>query len=167
VPGQPYGQPVPGQPVPGQPYGAPPKKGRGGKIALIIGGVVVLLLCLCGVGGVVLFNRLSDEIPDQLDALPSIDVTEPPPTPEGTGGDEEFTKGDCVVNEGTASDPQLKKVTCAANTFEVTAVIQFTTDKNQCDNDILGAGKGNWDSTYTFNESPGALGDYVLCLKER
>jgi hypothetical protein len=160
---------VPGQPVPGQPYGAPPpKKGRGGKIALIIGGVVVLLLCLCGVGGVVLFNRVGDEIQEQVDALPSIGVTEPGESPtSGGAGDEDFNEGDCVVNEGTDSDPQLKKVTCAVNTFEVTAVIQFTTDKDQCDNDILGAGKGNWDSSYTFDESPGTLGDFVLCLKER
>jgi hypothetical protein len=49
----------------------------------------------------------------------------------------------------------------------VVAVIPFSTDKERCDNDILGAGKGNWDSSYTFDESPGALGDFVLCLKER
>ncbi|NKY31762.1 hypothetical protein HGA13_01550 [Nocardia speluncae] len=72
MPGQPYpGQPYPGQPQYGQqfpppgqpPYGAPggygqpprPSGGSGGKIALIIGGVAVVLIAV-GVGGYFAFS---------------------------------------------------------------------------------------------------------------
>jgi hypothetical protein len=156
---------VPGQPYPGT---GPPKKGRGGKIALIIGLVVLLLLCGCVGAGWWLVREANDEIQDQVDALPT-GVPSAPATPDEPGGvgDEDFNKGDCVVNEGTDAAPELKKVACGPNTFEVIAVIPFSTDKDRCDNDILGAGKGNWDSSYTFDESPGSLGDFVLCLKAR
>jgi hypothetical protein len=72
-----------------------------------------------------------------------------------------------VVNKGTESDPDLDKVACAAGTFEVLAKIPFTTDDKQCDNDILGAGAGKYDSSYTYDETPGVTGDFVLCLKKR
>jgi hypothetical protein len=145
----------------------PPKKGRGGRIALIIGGVVLLVLCLCGVGAVFFFREVGNEIENQIDNLPSIAPTQPAGTPDAGSGNDDFNKGDCVTNEGTEADPELTKVTCAAGTFEVLAKVPFTTDKTQCDNDILGAGKGNYDSTYTYDETPGTLGDFVLCLKKR
>jgi hypothetical protein len=155
---------MPGQPYPGV---APPKKGRGGKIALIIGAVALVLLCGCGIGAIWFFNEVGDEISDQIDALPSIGATSPAGAPTTSADEEDFNKGDCVVNEGTDTSPELKKVPCAAGAFEVVAEIPFTTDEARCDNEILGAGKGKYDSTYTYDQQPGALGDYVLCLKKR
>lgn len=168
-PGQPGFPPPPGAPVPGA---VPPKKGNGGKIALIIGLVAVVLLCGCG--GLVAWgvSKAGDKIEDVKDALPTSFPTPTwAPTGRPTGGsstdDENFKKGDCVVNEGTNSNPKLKKVTCKSGAFEVVAEIPFTTDATRCDNQFLGAGKGKYDSTYTYDQTPGTLGDYVLCLKQR
>lgn len=173
--GAPYpGQPgVPGQPYPGQPYpGAmPPKKSNGVKIALIIGGIVLLLLCACGGLAVWAVNEAGDEIDKAVDSLPTAapaDPTEDPTAGSTTGDDDEtFDKGDCVVNDGTDTAPDLRKVTCAAGSFEVVAKVPFSTDTAQCDNDFIGAGKGKYDSTYRYDQEPGSFGDYVLCLKER
>jgi hypothetical protein len=54
-----------------------------------------------------------------------------------------------------------------AGAYEVVAKIAYTTDKNRCDDKVLGAGAGNWNASYVMDKTPGTTGDYVLCLKKR
>ena len=130
---------------------------------MIIG--LVALVILCGCGGAVAFgiSRIWNEVEDAGSGVerPTPGLTASP-SPEA----DDFNRGDCLVNEGTDSDPELRKVPCAAGTLEVLAKIPFTTDEKRCDQDIIGAG-GKHDSTYTYDETPGSLGDYVLCMKKR
>jgi hypothetical protein len=62
-PGYATGYPAQAQPVPGQPYGAPPqppRRGRGGLIALVAGAALLLLL-VCSVGGVLIATSGNDK----------------------------------------------------------------------------------------------------------
>jgi hypothetical protein len=165
------GQPVPGQPYPGAPGypGVPPqKKSNAGKIALIIGAVVLVLLCACGGVAIWLVSQAENRINETIDSLPTADPTRPPTAaPPTFGPTEDFNKGDCVINSGTDADPDLSKVACATGTLEVIAEIPFSLDQTMCDNDFLGAGKGKYDLAYTHDQTPGSLGDFVLCLKKR
>lgn len=140
--GQPaYGQPAPGQPSYGQPYGQspygqpgqpaygqppygqppygqvpPPKKSNGGKIALIIGGIFVVLCLVCGGIGAILYSSSNDTdsaTPDYSFSPPALTSgapdsgTDQPAAPDGAlnkparDGDAEFTvtSVDCGVAE--------------------------------------------------------------------
>jgi hypothetical protein len=168
----PYGAPHPG------PYGAPvapPKKSSGTKIALIIGAVVLVLLCGCGGVGVWAYNKYSADGPapaptptatDSPNPEPS-DSAEPSDSPSPSDDDSSvsFKKGDCVVNQGTDSDAQLKKVPCGPNTYEVLSRIPFTSDKEKCKTDPLFGNKST-DTTYTHDD-PRNITDFVLCMKKR
>jgi hypothetical protein len=184
--GQPaYGQPGGyGQPGYGQP--APPSRGGGAKIALIIAGVV--LVALCGGGAFTAWKLTSDDDNGGGTANPtttaapsgsgtgtgtSTRTSSPTATSTATGGGgsnnpDTFTKGTCFVNEGTEDDPEVRRVACTtAGAYEVVAKINFTTDEKRCDDRVLGAGAGNWNASYVMDKSPGSTGDYVLCLKKR
>uniref|UniRef100_UPI0036711E7D LppU/SCO3897 family protein n=1 Tax=Plantactinospora solaniradicis TaxID=1723736 RepID=UPI0036711E7D len=162
-PGAPYGPP--GAPL-GQP-GAPKKKG-GLKLALIIGGVVLLLLCACVGGGVWwLVDRAPDDSGTNPIGAPTSTAGPATPTPRTTpsSSTERYAKGDCLVNDGTDSDPKLRKVTCGPDTFEVLSRIPFTTDPDQCKEDaIFGAPEAD---AHYVQDDPLDLGDFVLCLKSR
>jgi hypothetical protein len=82
--------------------------------------------------------------------------------PGGTGANPDtFVKGDCFLNEGTQSDPKLRKVPCTtAESYQVVQKVPFTTDTKRCET-VAGA-----DASYTMDKSPGTTGDYVLCLKK-
>lgn len=140
---------------------------KGLKIGLIIGAVVLLVLCLCG--GLVLFAAANLE-EDSKSTASATNATASPspslsaiPTPSGASPDHDFTRGDCVVNDGTATDAKLRKVPCGPGTYEVLLKIPFSTDAEQCKN--LFPSSTGADTTYTWN-APGTLNDYVLCMKE-
>jgi hypothetical protein len=181
--GQPaYGQPGGyGQPGYGQP--APPRRGSGAKIALIIAGVVLLALCGGGIftaykltsdddtGGNNNANPTASSAPSGSStggATRTASPTSAPTTASGSNNPDTFTKGTCFVNEGTEDDPEVKRVSCTtAGAYEVVAKVTLTTDDKRCDDSVLGAGKGKWDASYIMDKSPGSAGDYVLCLKKR
>ncbi|HEX5741450.1 MAG TPA: hypothetical protein VFY17_07865 [Pilimelia sp.] len=156
----PYGAPV-------DPYGAPPafppppRKRSTGKIIAIIVVVVLLLLCACGVGAFFVAGQLFDEFRRAPDS-PSPTLATPERTPQPR-----YEEGDCVLNEGTDADARLRKVPCAPGTFEVVARVLFTTDRSMCENPVLGAGRGRYDSTYTHQGDQPPADSYVLCLKRR
>jgi hypothetical protein len=178
-----YGQPGGfGQPGYGQP--APPRRGGGAKVALIIAGVV--LVALCGGGIFTAYKLTSDNSNDDnkgtanpsASAAPSgsgtgtstrtASPTSTATTATGGNNPDTFRKGDCFVNEGTPEDPEVKRVACSTTgAYEVVAKVAFTTDEKRCDDRVLGAGAGNWNASYIMDKSPGTSGDYVLCLKKR
>jgi hypothetical protein len=167
IPGQPFpGQPFPGQPFPPQPE---PKKNWGKAIAGTL--VVILLGCGAVVGKRVVKTALhkatnsSSESPTTTAKESGTPAASPANSPsETSGADVELEEGDCFVNEGTDATPVVKKVACGPGVYEVVAKVNFTTTASDCDNSILGAGEGNYTATFTHDESPGTLGDYVLCL---
>ncbi|MFG3422233.1 hypothetical protein [Micromonospora sp. NPDC048063] len=142
---------------------------------MIIGLVVVLLLCPClGIAGWAVWQAGEDDDPsisapatsapasptgeptDEPSAAPS--SAEPSPTEDD---DDDFAKGDCVVNDGTSTDAELRKVPCGPNTYEVLLRIPGTSDGDKCK---TRAPKST--ANYVHDNSVDFL-DYVLCLKKR
>ncbi|MFY1635405.1 LppU/SCO3897 family protein [Solwaraspora sp. WMMB335] len=173
-----WGPPPPGMPG-GPPMGMPgapaPKKSRTGLIiGLVVGAVVLLLLCGCGLVAFFAFaDDGSDFASDGPSASASPDTPQEPQEPEETdepattpttGGDSELiVVGDCVVNDGTEDDAVLRKVSCGPGTFEVLSRIPLTTDTERCDDPVFG--HPETDTTYTHDSDQTIL-DYVLCMKE-
>ncbi|WFE51059.1 hypothetical protein O7617_12290 [Micromonospora sp. WMMD1155] len=170
VPGQP---PAPWGPPPPGGFGVPPvppAKNNGRKVALIIGLVVLLLLCPClGLAGWAIW-RVADAGND-VEPRPSVSMPVRPPVvpsavptpdlPDLPDPDEEFARGDCVVNEGTEEDAELRKVPCGPNTYQVLLRIPATTDGDRCET-LAPQATANY-----VHDNSIDLFDYVLCLKER
>ncbi|MEN3610282.1 hypothetical protein AAH979_12085 [Plantactinospora sp. ZYX-F-223] len=165
APGAPYGPP--GAPL--GPAGAPPKSGGGLKIALIVGGIVLLLLCACGGIGIwwAVDQSGDDSDPGIGAPAPTSSARSTPSRPASTpsSSSERYVKGDCLVNDGTDDEPELRKVACGPGTYEVLSRIPFTTDPKQCENDPI-FGSPEADANYV-QDDPLDLGDFVLCLKRR
>ncbi|SCE70289.1 hypothetical protein GA0070558_103137 [Micromonospora haikouensis] len=185
--GQPGGYPPPGpfppvnQPGPAGPWGPPPPPGygpppvvppaprRGGRIALIIALVVVLLLCPClALAGWGIWQAADD---DGGSAAPTVPTGEPSDVPTAApttaepspteDDDRDFARGDCVVNDGTDANADLRKVPCGPDTYEVLLRIPGTTDGDRCKT-------ASPDATANFvSDNPVNALDYVLCLKKR
>ncbi|WP_369751365.1 hypothetical protein [Micromonospora sp. ATCC 39149] len=142
-------------------------------MGLIIALVVVLLLCPClGLAGWGIWRATddggsaapavttpavpTDEPSDEPTAAPT--TAEPSPTEDD---DQDFARGDCVVNDGTDADADLRKVPCGPDTYEVLLRIPGTTNGDRCKTASPSA-TANFVSDNPIN----AL-DYVLCLKKR
>ncbi|WP_406081937.1 hypothetical protein [Micromonospora sp. NBC_00858] len=147
---------------------AAPAKKTGGKVALIIALVVLLLLCPClGLAGWAVWKAADAD----SNAAPAPSATAravPPalpsdaPTPAAPSPSEvEFAKGDCVVNEGTEDDAELRKVACGPNTYQVLLRIPATSDGDRCET-LAPQATANY-----VHDNSVDLFDYVLCLKKR
>jgi hypothetical protein len=78
-----------------------------------------------------------------------------------TNADAKVAKaGDCLVNRGTTDNPDMQKVGCAANTYQVLKRIDGTADKNKCQ------GTPGFTDYYFFDHADDKQ-DFVLCLKKR
>ncbi|WP_308195342.1 hypothetical protein [Micromonospora sp. MH99] len=148
---------------------APPAKRNGGKIALIVALVVLLLVCPClGLFGWAAL-KAADSDSDSAAPAPSLSV---PVVPPGLPSDapspvlpspdeEEFAKGDCVVNDGSEDDADLRKVPCGPNTYQVLLRIPATTDGDRCAT-LAPQATANY-----VHDNAIDVFDYVLCLKKR
>ncbi|MGN9775131.1 LppU/SCO3897 family protein [Micromonospora sp. H33] len=134
---------------------------------MIIGLVVLLLLCPClGLVGWGVWQVADDEtsVAPPAPTAPAEPTGDPLPTVEPTPTEDEgddFAKGDCVVNDGTDDDAELRKVPCGPNTYEVLLRIPATADGDRCE--VLAP---QATANYVHDNSVNLL-DYVLCLKER
>lgn len=154
-----------GQPPAGGQWGVPggypappaPPKRRGGQVALIIGLVVLLLVCPClGLAGWTAW-----QVSAQEDGPSPLASATPSPSSAGQGQEHDFARGDCVVNDGTDDNAELRKVPCGPNTWEVLRLIPATADGDQCE--ILAP-----QATANYvHDNPVDRLDYVLCLQER
>ncbi|WP_239312885.1 LppU/SCO3897 family protein [Plantactinospora mayteni] len=132
---------------------------------------MLLLLCVCVGGGIWwLVDQSGDDSGPDIGApgpAPTSSVQSTPSGPASTpsSSSDRFVKGDCVVNDGTDDDPELRKVPCGPNTYEVLSRIPFTTDPKQCKDDPI-FGSPEADANYV-EDGPVDLGDFVLCLKRR
>ncbi|WP_091634770.1 LppU/SCO3897 family protein [Micromonospora peucetia] len=147
---------------------------------MVIGLVVVLLLCPClGLAGWAFWQAGEDDDPiasptqsapvdptgrpsSRPSEEPSAAPTSAKPSPtKPSPSRREFAKGDCVVNDGTAADAELRKVPCGPNTYEVLLRIPASTDGDRCKTRAPQS-----TANYVHDNSLDFL-DYVLCLKKR
>ncbi|MEO3776832.1 hypothetical protein ABGB16_08260 [Micromonospora sp. B11E3] len=139
---------------------------------MIIALVVVLLLCPClGLAGWGIY-RAADVADDPVVPAPSVSAGPVEPSDEPTAApttaepspseddDDEFAKGDCVVNDGTDDDAELRKVPCGPNTYKILLRIPATADGDRCET-LAPESTAN----YVHDNSVDFL-DYVLCLKK-
>ncbi|MFI7512827.1 hypothetical protein ACIBVK_04940 [Micromonospora echinofusca] len=161
------------------PPAAPPAKSGAGKVALIIGLVVVLLLCPClALVGWGFYQAGEDDDPIAAPTVsapvnpsgqptgrptskPTDEPSAAPTSAKPSPSRRDFAKGDCVVNDGTATDAELRKVPCGPNTYEVLLRIPGTADGDRCKTRAPEA-----TANYVHDNSIDFL-DYVLCLKKR
>jgi hypothetical protein len=163
--------PAPGS-ITGEVWGPPRQPvqpGRSGLSGTTIGVIiVVVLLALAGAGiAAVFLTRGDGGTPTGKQGGPS----SPPASAASSGAAPSATStanadakvakaGDCLVNRGSTETPDMQKVRCSANTYEVLKRIDGTADKNKCDGT---PGLTDW---YFFDHSDNQL-DFVLCLKKR
>jgi hypothetical protein len=155
---------------------APPRRGGSGMTVVIV--VVVLLLVVAG-GGTAAYVLTRDDGsnvtsgptggasagPSTSGSAPGASAAPssaaPASSAAATNEDAKRAKeGDCLVNRGTANAPDMRKVTCAPNTYQVLKRIEGTSDKTKCD------GTPNLTDWYFYDHSDNAQ-DFVLCLRKR
>ena len=151
---------------------APQGPGRSGS-GLLIGLAVVLALLVIGGGGTALYllsrdtgGSVATGGPSTLPSAsaPSVSATSTTPSAAPTGVPNTDTRnakvGDCLVNRGTENKPDMRKVECATETYQVLKRLDGTADRKKCD------GTPNLTDWYYF-DSPDPASDFVLCLKKR
>jgi hypothetical protein len=166
--GQYGGRPGPGT-VTGEVWGPPQAPVRPGRSGTAIGVIIVVVLLAVGGAGIATFLLTRDDGGDpsvsptvgQSSADPSAVNSSPAPSASTPNADAKVAKaGDCLVNRGSATTPDMQKVPCAANSYQVLKRIDGTSDKTKCDGT---AGLTDW---YFFDHSDDKQ-DFVLCLKKR
>jgi hypothetical protein len=122
--------------------------------------VVGLLLCPClGLAGwalVRLADRAGDPGPGSAaPAGPS--AAAPTPAPRPTLDD--FAVGDCVVNDGTDQEAELRTVPCGPRTQQILLRIPGVADGGLC------ATRAPEATANYVNDAPVDVFDFVLCLR--
>jgi hypothetical protein len=152
----------------------PPPRRRSGLIVAII---VVVALLLIGGGATALWLLKRTPAAPTAQQTPAATpaasapggsaaggTSTPPSTRATTPGPNTDTRnaqtGDCLVNRGSETAPDMRKVACGTNTYEVLKRIDGTADKSKCD------GTPNLTDWYYYDNSNNTL-DFVLCLRKR
>ncbi|GAA1031380.1 hypothetical protein GCM10009557_26580 [Virgisporangium ochraceum] len=140
---------------------APARQGRSGDAIAVI--VVVVLLAIGGATtAAVLFTRGDNKAGPGPDgsAPPSSSAMSAAASSSANADAKVAAVGDCLVNKGSAKEPDMQKVTCAANTYQVLKRIDGTSDYKKCE------GTPNLTDWYFFDHAQDAQ-DFVLCLRKR
>ena len=158
--------PAPGS-VTGEVWGPPrpsTRPGRTGPSGTTIGVIiVVVLLALAGAGIAAIFLTRDDGRKPTGNAggpSASASASTPGPSASSPNADAKAAKvGDCLINRGTSQSPDMQKVQCGKDAYEVLKRIDGTADKDKCDGT---PGRTDW---YFFDHSDNKQ-DFVLCLKK-
>jgi hypothetical protein len=70
-------------------------------------------------------------------------------------------QGDCVINRGTESKPDMLLVTCAPDTYEVLARVEGTIQVGECEK------VDGYRYHYFYDSELGDKFDFVLCMRKR
>lgn len=70
-------------------------------------------------------------------------------------------QGDCVINKGSESKPDMLLVTCAPDTYEVLARIEGTIQVSECEK------VDGYKFHYFYDSELGDKFDFVLCMRKR
>lgn len=138
----------------------PPRPRFGGRapavfgIAGLVGALAIFVLVLMSVRA--LPNPLS------LGELAVAESSTASPGPLRPSKSARFAdQGDCVVNQGTESKPDMLLVTCAPDTYEVLARIEGTIQVSECEK-VAG-----YKFHYFYDSELGDKFDFVLCMRKR
>jgi hypothetical protein len=165
-----------GAQTPGEIWG-PAEAPHRRRSGVLLGTVVVLAILLVASAGaaIYLYTRKSGHdlgqgpgpsVPPSSSTLASAPPSAPPSAAasgqaSGPAVDTKSAKeGDCLLNRGTDQKPDLHKVPCAPNTYQVLKRIDGTADKAKCD------GTPNLTDWY-FYDAADNTSDFVLCLRRR
>ena len=146
---------------PATPPPTPPSKRNTPIIALVV--TLGVLICV-GLGTTAWLLKERADKPAASPG-PSDAATNPGPVPLGSE-DARFNvkQGDCVVNEGTDEQPEMRATACASGTYQVLKRIDGKTS-GQKDAEAKCAKVPGYTKWY-FYDSPLDDLDFVLCLKE-
>ena len=70
-------------------------------------------------------------------------------------------QGDCVINKGSESKPDMLLVTCAPDTYEVIVRIEGTIQVSECEK------VDGYKYHYFYDSELGDKFDFVLCMRKR
>jgi hypothetical protein len=157
--------PIPQQPMSYQTWATPPPPDAPRRNTPMVALVVTLsLLMMAGLGAALWLLNERRESPSTASPTTSA-APDPGVAPVGTE-DARFNvkQGDCVVNEGSDDDPEMRTTVCTSGTYEVLKRIE---GKTTGEKDAEGkcskvSGYTKW---YFYDSSLDDL-DFVLCLKE-
>ncbi len=145
--------------VSGEVWGPAQAPARQGRSATVIGVVIVLvLLAIGGAAAAAVFLTRDDD-----KAAPGPENSTPPsasPSSSANADAKVAAQGDCLVNKSSQKEPDMQKVTCAADTYQVLKRIDGTSDPESCKGT---AGLSDW---YFYDDAVDTK-DFVLCLKKR
>jgi hypothetical protein len=141
----------------------PPPKRNTPIIALV---VTLGVLIVIGLGTTAwLLNERNDTQRQQ--AAPTPSATDPiaGPAPQGSEDARFYVKkGDCVVNEGSDEEPNMRTIACTSGAYEV---LERITGKTTGEKDAeRKCSKVTGYTKWFFYDSPLDDLDFVLCLKE-
>jgi hypothetical protein len=155
--GQPpdYGAPPPTGPVV---WDAPPPPNGKRRTALIVTGVAVMGILL--VGGAAAAYIATDRNTNGGGGATTGPPTTPTTTESDSGDVRSATEGQCLVNEGTNDEPEMKVVQCDKGTYTILKRFPGTIDTEKCN------GVDGYEYHYYYNSELDTL-DFVLCLKKR
>ncbi|BCJ43569.1 hypothetical protein GCM10010168_41210 [Actinoplanes ianthinogenes] len=144
---------------------APPER-SGGRRGIAMGALIAVLSVLLG-GGLAttvwyLLGRKDDGGTPAAGATTAAAVTVPRPQ---TSADARFAaKGQCVRNEGTNTEPELRIVTCTTNTYEVLKRVDGRTEGEK--DAVAKCGKVPGYTKWYYYDTEYDDVDFVLCLRE-
>jgi hypothetical protein len=165
VPQQPvsyHSPPSTGAPMWAQPAPSPPRRNTP-MVALVV--TLGVLICI-GLGATAwLLKERNDRNNPAARTSPS-SVANPGPAPLGSEDARFYVKeGDCVVNEGTDDEPEMKVTACTSGTYKVLKQVKGKASGEK-DAESKCAKVPGYTKWY-FYDSPLDDLDFVLCLKEQ
>jgi hypothetical protein len=140
---------------------APQRQGRSAAAIAVI--VVVVLLAIGGTAAAAVFLTRGDNKAGpgpEPSGSSSATGKSAAPSSSANADAKKAAVGDCLVNKGSAKEPDMQKVTCAANTYQVLKRIDGTSDQRKCD------GTPNLTDWYFYDDAVDT-NDFVLCLRKR
>ncbi len=143
------------------PPAAPPRRNTP-MIALV---ATLGVLIVAGLGATAWLLRERNEDPVAQPAATPSTVAEPGPAPLGSEDARFYAKvGDCVVNQGSDTKPEMRTSACTTGTYKV---LQRYSGKTTGEKDAEGkCAKVPGYTKWYFYDSPYDDFDFVLCLKE-
>ncbi|GAA0451351.1 hypothetical protein Ade02nite_76300 [Paractinoplanes deccanensis] len=141
----------------------PPPKRNTPIIALV---VTLGVLIVIGLGATAwLLNERNADQKNQAQPDTSTAAAQPGPAPRGSEDARFYVKeGDCVVNEGSDSQPDMRTTACTSGTYEVLKQVKGKTTGEQ-DAEKKCSSVTGYTKWYFYDSAFDDL-DFVLCLKE-
>ena len=138
----------------------PPRPRFGGRAPAVFG--IAGLLGALTIFGIVLMSVQALPNPLSVGEQAAVDSPAPSPAALRPSKSARFAdQGDCVVNKGTESKPDMLLVNCEPDTYEVLARIEGTIQVGECEK------VDGYKYHYFYDSELGDKFDFVLCMLKR